>query len=69
MPFITFGIYYCKGEPMLVPTVSTALVAVLIVFMHRSNIKRILKGEERKIGSDKPKAEKIRADIYSGMGR
>ncbi len=58
VPFITFGIYYCKGEPTLVPTVSTALVAVLIVFMHRSNIKRILKGEERKIGSDKPKAEK-----------
>lgn len=58
LPFITFGIYYCKGEPTLVPTVSTALVAVLIVFMHRSNIKRILKGEERKIGSDKPKAEK-----------
>lgn len=58
LPFITFGIYYFKGEPTLVPTVSTALVAVLIVFMHRSNIKRILKGEERKIGSDTSKAEK-----------
>lgn len=58
LPFITFGIYYFKGEPTLVPTVSTALVAVLIVFMHRSNIKRILKGEERKIGSDKSGAEK-----------
>lgn len=58
LPFITFGIYYFKGEPTLVPTVSTALVAVLIVFMHRSNIRRILKGEERRIGSGKPKAEK-----------
>ena len=58
LPFVTFGIYYFKGEPALVPTICTAVVAVLIVFMHRSNIKRILKGEERKIGSDKSKAEK-----------
>lgn len=58
LPFVTFGIYAFKGEPTLVPTVCTAVVAVLIVFMHRSNIKRILKGEERKIGSDKSKAEK-----------
>lgn len=58
LPFITFGIYYLQGEPVLIPTVSTAIVAVLIVFMHRSNIKRIKNGEERKIGSDKSKAEK-----------
>ncbi len=53
LPVVTFCIYHFKGEPTLVPTVSTALLAALIVFMHRSNIKRILKGEERKIGSDK----------------
>lgn len=58
LPFITFGIYYFQGEPTLIPTVFTALVAVLIVFMHRSNIKRIRNGEERKIGSDKSKAER-----------
>lgn len=53
LPVVTFCIYRFKGEPTLVPTVSTAILAALIVFMHRSNIKRILKGEERKIGSDK----------------
>lgn len=57
LPVVTFCIYYFKGEPTLVPTVGTALLAVLIIFMHRSNIKRILKGEERKIGSDKVKTE------------
>ncbi len=57
LPVVTFCIYHFKGEPTLVPTLGTALLAVLIIFMHRSNIKRILKGEERKIGSDKVKTD------------
>ena len=57
LPAVTFCIYHFKGEPTLVPTVFTALLAVLIIFMHRSNIRRILKGEERKIGSDKVKTD------------
>lgn len=57
LPVVTFGIYKLQGAPTLVPTVATAIVAALIVFMHRANIRRILKGEERKIGSDKVKAE------------
>ncbi len=57
LPFVTFGIYYFKGESPLVPTVSTAILAVLIVLMHRRNIQRILKGEERKIGSDKVRTD------------
>lgn len=31
----------------------SALIAVLIIFMHRTNIKRLLKGTESKIGSKK----------------
>lgn len=33
--------------------VFSALIAVLIIFMHRTNIKRLLKGTESKIGSKK----------------
>lgn len=57
LPIVTFCIYHFKGEPTLVPTVGTALLGALIIFMHRSNIKRIIKGEERKIGSDKVKTD------------
>lgn len=57
LPVVTFCIYHFKGEPTLVPTAFTALLAVLIIFMHRSNICRIVKGEERKIGSDKVKTD------------
>lgn len=53
LPIATFCIYYFQDKPALVPTLWTALLAGLIIFMHRSNIQRILKGEERKIGADK----------------
>lgn len=44
------------GAPVLISLV----IAALVVFMHRSNIKRLLRGEENKIslGKKKPKAEK-----------
>lgn len=57
LPFVTFGIYHFRGEATLVPTVATAITAVLIIVMHRGNIVRIIKGEERKIGSDKVRTD------------
>ena len=61
VPVVTFVIY--KFLPFLnplllrgdwkIPTVCTAIIAILVIFMHRSNIERIKKGEERKIGSKK----------------
>ena len=61
VPVVTFVIY--KFLPFLnppvmrgdwkIPTVCTALIAALVIFMHRSNIERIKNGEERKIGSEK----------------
>ena len=37
--------------------VLTAVIVFFVIFKHRSNIVRILKGEERKIGSDKVKTD------------
>ena len=55
LPFATYFIYkfwYPEYSP-LIPTVATAVMALLIIFMHRSNIKRIAHGEENKLGSKK----------------
>ena len=61
VPVVTFVIYRFLpflNPPLLrgdwkIPTVCTAIIAILVIFMHRSNIERIKKGEERKIGSKK----------------
>lgn len=61
VPVVTFVIYKFLpflNPPLLrgdwkIPTVCTAIIAALVIFMHRSNIERIRKGEERKIGSKK----------------
>ena len=61
VPVVTFVIYKFLpflNPPLLrgdwrIPTVCTAIIAILVIFMHRSNIERIKKGEERKIGSKK----------------
>lgn len=36
-------------EP-LIPVIAGAVVSAIVIFMHRTNIQRIVKGEERKIG-------------------
>lgn len=61
VPVVTFVIYRFLpflNPPLLrgdwkIPIVCTAIIAILVIFMHRSNIERIKKGEERKIGSKK----------------
>lgn len=55
LPIATYFVYYFwypECSPV-VPTVATAVIALLIIFMHRSNIKRIAHGEENKLGSKK----------------
>lgn len=52
LPFATLLIYrlwYPQVSP-LVPTIATAAIAVLVIFRHRSNIRRIVKGTENKLG-------------------
>lgn len=55
LPIATFFWYFLRHEPFTVPLIATLVIAGLVVFMHRSNIKRLMKGEERKIGSKKEK--------------
>ncbi|SDM89322.1 glycerol-3-phosphate 1-O-acyltransferase PlsY [Acetanaerobacterium elongatum] len=52
-PITTYTVYTVTGQPALVGTVITACIAALLIYMHRTNIKRILNGTESKIGSKK----------------
>lgn len=57
LPISTFFWFFLRHEPWLVPTIATSIIAFLIVFMHRSNIKRLINGTENKIGSKKEKTQ------------
>lgn len=52
-PITTYTVYTHSGQPAMVGTIATACIGALLIFMHRSNIKRILNGTEAKIGSKK----------------
>jgi glycerol-3-phosphate acyltransferase PlsY len=45
--------FYLWGQPVYAPL--AVLLAILIFFMHRENIRRLLKGEEPRIGSKSKK--------------
>ncbi len=52
-----FTALYCwwKGESIWFATVCTLIMGGLVIWMHRSNIKRLLNGTEYKFGQDKNK--------------
>lgn len=55
LPFATFTVYklwYPDFSPF-VPTLITAIIGLIIIVFHRSNIKRIINGNENKIGQSK----------------
>lgn len=47
-PFVTFGTLYFFDRPPLYDTLSSAVIALIIIVMHRDNIKRLLNGTENK---------------------
>lgn len=47
-PFITWGMQVWRGRPALYDTICAAVIAVIILVMHRDNIKRLLAGTENK---------------------
>jgi glycerol-3-phosphate acyltransferase PlsY len=49
MPVFVYFLYAPRHAPPDIVTVSTALVAVLIITKHRSNIQRLIAGEENKL--------------------
>lgn len=68
-PIVTFILYHFWGtiDPIrfnsdpLFPTIATSVIAILVLIQHRANIKRIIHGEERKIGKKK-KTENEQSD-------
>lgn len=53
---VTFGFVY--GDPQTLQ-IAYALVAALVLFKHRGNMKRLLNGTERKFGSKKPEQQAV----------
>lgn len=57
-PFLTYFVLTQQGRPALLDTLFAALMAVLVIYMHRSNIKRLLNGTESRFGQKKTEAPK-----------
>lgn len=53
LPIATFALCLARDVPAGLPTAVTAILAALVIFMHRENLRRILRGEERRLGKDK----------------
>jgi glycerol-3-phosphate acyltransferase PlsY len=47
---LPFAVYYMEGAPLLLTSVS-ALIGLLVIIMHRKNIKNLIAGKELKINS------------------
>ena len=60
-PFATYAVQTMRGQPALLDTLFAALMAVLVIYMHRANIKRLLNGTESRFGQKK-KAEAPKED-------
>lgn len=52
-PFVTYVILTVQGKPALSDTLFAIPISILIIYMHRSNIKRLLNGTEHRFGQKK----------------
>lgn len=57
-PILTYVVLTQQGRPALLDTLFAALMAVLVIYMHRSNIKRLLNGTESRFAPKKAKSPK-----------
>ncbi len=55
-PFLTYWIRQMQGRPPVIDTVFGTVAAILIIYMHKENIKRLLNGTENRFGSS-PKGQ------------
>jgi glycerol-3-phosphate acyltransferase PlsY len=60
--FVYFSRYLIRDEYHIALQILTILVCLLVIFMHRENIKRLVKGQEHKfiLGKSKKKDDKER---------
>ena len=54
---VTYLLLSYQGKPALIDTCLSAIFAALVIWMHRSNIKRLLNGTEKRLTLPK-KADK-----------
>ena len=52
-PLVTYLVLSWQGKPALVETLFTIPISLLIIYMHRANIKRLLNGTEHRFGQKK----------------
>lgn len=52
-PFLTWGIRCLQHREPLYDTICAVIIAVIVLVMHRENIVRLLKGQERRFGGKK----------------
>ena len=55
-PIITVIVDYCLMKPVLFDFLFSSLFAIIVIYKHKENIKRLLNGTERRIGDSKPRA-------------
>ncbi len=53
LPVSMFILAYNRGEPVLARVLFGAVLAILIIYMHRQNVARLLKGTENKVSAGK----------------
>lgn len=56
-PFVTWGVLHFIGREPLYDSICAAIIAVIILVMHKSNIKRLLTGTENKFGGNKARKQ------------
>ncbi len=57
-PVLTYLVLTIQNRPALLDTVFAGVMAVLVIYMHRENIKRLLNGTESHFGPKKAEAPK-----------
>ncbi len=54
-PIATFAVLYINKQPLLGSTLFAVLMSLIVIYMHRENIKRLINGTENKFGHKKQK--------------
>lgn len=52
-PIATYVVLLLTGRPALVDTICSAVIGLIVIYMHRVNIKRLINGTEYKFGKPK----------------
>ena len=52
-PILTYAVQTMRGRPAMIDTLFAVLMAVIVIYMHRENIRRLLNGTESRFGQPK----------------